>query len=302
VVKALDEGEFRLISFYAKPALRFADLECNFRDSKFVVLGVPFDETSSYRPGSRFAPLTIREASMNIELYSFRLEVDGERVKVFDGGDVTPFGGVEETLSRVEKSVRKLVELNKTPVLIGGEHTITYGAVNGLSEDTLILDFDAHFDLRDEYMGRKLCHATFMRRLIEKVGGERVIVIGVRAASSSEVEYAKEAGLKFLTTMDLRKSNGVEEALKTIVNTSLKFSKVYVTIDADVLDPAFAPGVSNPESDGLDVNTLLSLLTKLPKEKIVGFDLVEVNPLFDNGATSILAAKIIMEMLCLLSK
>jgi agmatinase len=289
------------LNFYLQPSLNFFGLPNDFKEAKYLVIGVPFDKTSSYRPGSRFAPLFIREASMNIELYSFRVDFDGEKLKIYDCGDLTLTGETLEVLNRVGKVINEVLKLNKIPVLIGGEHTITYGAVKALPSSSCIISFDAHFDLRDSYLGEKLCHATFMRRIIEEVDSDKVFEVGVRAACSEEIAYAKNKKIFFLSTFDLRKL-GVKKVAKTLIDNTSSFNNVYLTLDMDVLDPAFAPGVGNPESDGLDSNFLLNLLTELCNCKIIGFDLVEVNPKYDNGSTSILAAKIITEVLCALTK
>jgi agmatinase len=289
------------LMFYLQPSINFSGLTSDFKEAKHIVIGVPFDKTSSYRPGSRFAPLFIREASMNIELYSFRTNFDGEKLKIYDCGDLTLIGEIQETLSRISKVVDEVLKLNKTPVLIGGEHTITYGAVKHLPENSCIISFDAHFDLRDSYLGEKLCHATFMRRIVEEKGAEKVFEIGVRAACNEEISYAKNKKIFFLSIFDLRKL-GVKEAAKTIIDKASSFNNIYLTLDMDVLDPAFAPGVGNPESDGLDSSFLLNLLIELCNCKIIGFDLVEMNPNYDNGSTAVLAAKIIIEVLCALTK
>lgn len=290
------------LKFYFQPSLKFFGLSSSFKESKCVMAGIPLDKTSTYRPGARFAPLFVREASMNVELYSFRLNLDGEKLKFFDCGDLILHGDLQETLRRVGEVSRAIADLGKVPILVGGEHTITYGAVNGLNfERGCIVDFDAHMDLRDEYMGEKICHATFMRRIVERIGADKVVEVGVRAACGEEVAYARDVGLKFLTMLELRRL-GLRGAVERLADELSGFNDIYVTVDADVLDPAFAPGVGNPESDGMDPNTLLTLLTEICGERTLGFDLVEVNPSYDNGTTAVLAAKILSEVLCALNK
>jgi len=296
----MDENLLNLM-FHFNPPLFFSGLTSDFKDAKHVIVGVPFDKTSSYRPGSRLAPLFIREASMNIELYSFRVDFDGEKLKIYDCGDLVLTGEIQEVLNRISKVTDEILKLNKTPVLIGGEHTITYGAVKNLSKNSCIISFDAHFDLRDSYLGEKISHATFMRRIVEEKGADKVFEVGIRAACSDELSYVKNEKIFFLSTFDLRKL-GVKKAAKILIDKISSFNNVYLTLDMDVFDPAFAPGVGNPESDGLDPNFLLSLLIELCNYKIVGFDLVEVNPNYDNGSTAVLAAKIIIEILCALTK
>jgi len=154
--------------FYLQPSLNFSGLTSEFKEASYLIIGVPFDKTSSYRPGSRFAPLFIREASMNIELYSFRVDFDGEKLKIYDCGDLILTGETLEVLNRVNKVVNEVLKLGKMPVLIGGEHTITYGAAKALPHDSCIISFDAHFDLRESYLGEKFCHASFMKRIVEE--------------------------------------------------------------------------------------------------------------------------------------
>jgi len=272
-----------------------------FEEAEYAVLGVPFDVTSTYRSGARFAPLAIREASLNIETYSFRTDMDIEDVKIHDMGDLNIVGRVDETLKRLEMVTKELLNAKKTPVVIGGEHTITLGVMRGVGKDAAVVSFDAHLDLRNEYMGRTVSHTTFMRRLNEQVRPPKILEIGTRAVCKEELEYAEKSNIEFLTVQQIRK-DGIEKTAHAAKKLLANHEKIYLTIDMDVLDPAFAPAVQNPEPDGLDMHTLLDIVCKVCDYRVVAFDLVEVAPHYDNGVTAIQAAKTMFEVLCCIEK
>jgi len=286
---------------FVSPSPVFSGIQRTFEEAEYVIFGAPLDVTSTYRSGSRFAPLAIREASLNIETYSFRAGVDVEDLKIHDLGDLHVTGEVDETLKRLELVMKDLLETKKMPVIIGGEHTITLGVVRGIGEKVALVSFDAHLDMRNEYMGRTVSHTTFMRRINEQIMPEKILEIGTRAVCKEELDYAKKSDVQFLTVQQIRK-DGVEKTAKKIETLLADHEKIYLTIDMDVLDPAFAPAVQNPEPDGLDVHVLLDLLCQVCDHRIVAFDLVEVAPHYDNGVTAIQAAKTIFEALCQVEK
>jgi len=292
------------LELYVNPSPScFKGAQSPFTTAKLVVLGVPFDSTSTYRPGSRFAPSAIREASANLESYSWRARLDAESVAVHDLGDLAVVhGDVKATLARLERVVAKLSGAGKLPVLIGGEHTVTYGALMGLGRPALLC-FDAHLDLRDEYpLGVKLSHATVVRRVIEAASSSAVFLVGVRAASGEEVEYAERKGLRKLTSWEVEEL-GVVEVARRIREWSASFAKLYVSIDLDVLDPSYAPGVGNPEPEGLKPTTLLELLNLTLDHRVAGLDVVEACPPHDSGGlASIHAAKILLETAAMLHR
>jgi agmatinase len=257
--------------------------------------------TSTYRSGARFAPLAIREASLNIETYSFRAGIDLEALRLHDLGDLHVTSEVDETLKRLQLVTKELLDADKTPAIIGGEHTIALGAMRGVSSDAAIVSFDAHLDLRDEYMGRTVSHTTFMRRINEQVKPKQILEVGTRAVCREELDYAKKAGIHFLTAQQIRKQ-GAEKTTKDIAKIIADFERVYLSIDMDALDPAFAPAVQNPEADGLFVDLFLDVLCSICDDRIVGFDVVEVAPHYDQGVTAVQAAKIVFEVLCHLEK
>ncbi len=287
--------------FFVSPSPVFSGSQRAYEEADYVILGVPFDVTSTYRSGARFAPLAIREASLNIETYSFRSGIDIGDLKLHDLGDIHVSGDVDETLRRLELVTKDVLSSDKMPVAVGGEHTITLGVMRGVGGDVAVVSFDAHLDLRNEYMGRSLSHTTFMRRLHEEIKPEKILEIGTRAVCREELDYAKKSGIEFLTVQRIRR-DGIEKTVKQINNFLSDSERTYLTIDMDVLDPAFAPAVQNPEPEGLRMDTLLDILCELCDRRVVAFDLVEVAPHYDQGITAIQAAKTIFEVLCHIEK
>jgi len=286
---------------YVSPATVFSGYQKPLVEASYALLGVPFDVTSTYRTGARFAPLTIREASLNIETYSLRSKIDIEDINIHDLGDLHVTGDTQETLKRLGQVVEELLASKKTPTIIGGEHTITLGAAQAIGKNFAVLDLDAHLDLRDEYMNLRTSHTTFMRRLNEQAKPSRIIEIGTRAICKEELEYAKKADIEFITTHQIRKE-GVEWTVEEVSRLLSNVKRIYLTVDMDVLDPAFVPGVQNPEPDGLCAHMFYDLLSGIINERITAFDVVEVTPPYDNGVTSIQAAKTVFEILSALER
>jgi agmatinase len=286
---------------FVSPSPAFSGIQRTFEEAKYLILGVPLDVTSTYRSGARFAPLAIREASLNIETYSFRTGMDVEDLKIHDLGDLHVAGEVDETLKRLGLATKELLDSKKMPVIIGGEHTITLGVMRSVGKNVALVGFDAHLDMRNEYMDLTTSHTTFMRRIKEQVNPHKILEIGTRAVCKEELDYAKKSNIQFLTVQQIRR-DGVEKTAKKIDTLLADCEKIYLTIDMDVLDPAFAPAVQNPEPDGLDMSLLLDLLGKVCDHQIVAFDLVEVAPHYDKGVTAIQAAKTIFETLCHIEK
>ena len=258
------------------------------------------DKTSTYKAGSRFAPGALRDVSANMELYSVRSKVDLEQVAVHDWGDVDIVENLVETLGRVKSVCSELLDSNKIPIMVGGEHSITKAAADALPEDTGLVSFDAHLDLRDEFLGEKLSHATFMRRVSERLGSDHIMEVGIRAFSKPELDFTRKSGVTMITPQDLREA-GISKTAQRIRGFLSGFSQSYVTVDIDVLDPAFAPGVGNPEPDGLSTDELLTLVDASMEKNTVGFDLVEVSPQLDSGQTAAVGVKVIFEAIAALS-
>ena len=285
---------------YLSTRVPFTGISSAFDKSRFVFFGVPYDKTSTYRAGSRFAPGALRDVSANMELYSVRSKVDLEQVAVHDWGDVDIVENLVETLGRVKSVCSELLDSNKIPIMAGGEHSITKAAAEILPEDTGLLSFDAHLDLRDEFLGERLSHATFMRRVSEKLGSNHIMEVGIRAFSRPELDFARKSGVTMITPQDLRET-GISKTAQRIRGFLSGFSHSYVTVDIDVLDPAFAPGVGNPEPDGISTDQLLTLLDASMQKNTVGFDLVEVSPQLDSGQTAAVGVKVIFEAIAALS-
>ena len=192
------------LSLHVSMTGSFSGYSKPLEEARYVVLGVPFDHTSTFRSGARFAPKAIREASLNIETYSLRTQVDIEAVPIHDAGDLHIVDNVSETLRRLRAVTGDVLSAKKMPVCIGGEHTITLGVVQSLPKDVGVVSFDAHGDLRDEYGGGKLSHATVLRRISEVVGTDAIFVCGVRALCKEEVDFIEKERIRNLTPWDLR--------------------------------------------------------------------------------------------------
>lgn len=283
------------LKLHTSPSARFSGFYTELADARYVVLGVPYDHTSTYRSGSRFGPAAIREASQNIETYSIRTGIDLEKIPICDVGDLHVVGDLDETLRRLERVVGDILAARKIPVMLGGEHTMTLGVIRALGRGVGVVSFDAHGDLRDEYSGLKTMHATFMRRVSEIVDPDHIVEIGLRALCAEEVEFLKSTRLRHLTSQELMKQNA-ERALGAVKKLVRKLKRVYLTVDVDVFDPAFAPGVGSPEAEGLSPTHFFSMLSAVVERPLVGFDVVETAPDFDKGgATAVLAARVVFE-------
>lgn len=278
--------------------LHFADADDDYESSDFVIFGVPYDGTSSYRHGSKFAPDEIRKASYNLESYLFEQDVDLRDIKIHDMGNIgnlDEFGNVEEVIDAVYFTISKVMDDGKFPVMLGGEHSITTGVAKYLKEieDAGIIFIDAHADFRDEYLGNRYGHACVARRSYELLNG-KIISIGVRSASREEMEYARKIGYEWLSSyqfMDIGWERAIKEAME-----KLDTDKIYLSIDIDGLDPSYAPGTGTPEYFGLspvDVKRIIDFLGN----RLIGGDVVEVNPEYDNGNTSVLAARLVQEII-----
>ena len=278
---------------YLSPRTPFTGISSPYDRSRFAFFGVPYDRTCTYKPGSRFGPAAIRDVSANIELYSVRADCDLEQVPISDLGDVDTVEALSETLQRVSTVWGELVGDHKIPIMVGGEHSITRAPFDVIKGDVGLVSFDAHLDLRDEFLGEQLSHATFMRRIAEHIGSDNLMEVGVRAFTKAELDFCHKSGIALIYVKDIRKSlDDVVQKIRLFVS---HFKQTYVTVDIDVLDPAFAPGVGNPEADGITTDELLTMVTNVLDHNTIGFDLVEVCPPLDSGQTAAVAAKVIFE-------
>jgi len=260
-----------------------------------TIFGVPFDSTHSYKPGCRFGPDAIRDAFNNIEIFQPEFGVDLEVEAISDLGNTRHTVVAAEMLQMVKNVTSELKKQDKQIIILGGEHLITLGSFTCFPKDTGYVVFDAHYDLRDQYADTKLSHAAYLRRIVEERGSENIVHVGARAFVKEELAFLKEHNIATVSDKEIRNGNG-PKLLKDITST---FDRVYLSVDLDVLDPAFAPGVGNPEAVGISSRELYDLVTTLQNKKIVSADIVELNPTYDNGATASMAAKMISTIIAM---
>lgn len=275
----------------------FIACDSEYKDAKIVLFGAGFDGTTSFRPGTRFAPAAIRNESFGIETYSPYQNKDMTDYSYFDSGDLElPFGSTNRAVADIAMRADMILTDGKTPFMIGGEHLVTLGSVMAVKEkydDLYIVHFDAHADLRDDYLGQKLSHACVLRRCHELVGDNHIFQFGIRSGDREEFFFADEH-----TEMHKFNFDGLEETVE-----KLKGKNVYLTVDLDVLDPSVFPGTGTPEAGGVSFDELRKALTLVcSKLNIVGCDVNELSPVYDqSGVSTAVACKIIREMLLALS-
>ncbi len=270
-------------------------LGCNtsYEKSRIVLFGAPFDSTTSFRPGTRFASRTMRSESYGLETYSPYLDLDMAETRVFDGGELELcFGDTVRALGQIEDFTHDLLKDDKKPFMIGGEHLVTLPVVRALAKrysDLHIVHFDAHTDLRNDYLGAKLSHATVMRRAWDILGDGRIYQFGIRSGERAEFIFAKKH-----THLQRFDFTGLEWSLADLMG-----KPVYLTLDLDVLDPSVLSGTGTPEPGGVSFLELLRALRKtLRLNNIVGCDMVELSPHYDaSGASTAVALKLLREML-----
>jgi agmatinase len=282
-----------LASKYFEDFTKFTCADDNFDDADGIIFGVPYDRTVCFRPGAKFGPKAIRESSWGLETYSPVLKKDLQDCNLCDLQDISLFGDEEDIFNGVVAVSENVARHGKKLIALGGEHSITYPIIRGIKGglgDPVILHFDAHCDLRDEYLGDKFSHACVMRRCSEVT--KNIYQFGIRSGEKEEWDFSKNTKL----SMELMGREDVKEIKRL-------HKPVYVTVDIDILDPAFAPGVGTPEPCGFSTEELLNSLYCLReiKDNIVGFDVVEFSPVYDTGGiTSVAAAKIVREMILLM--
>lgn len=264
-----------------------------YEDAQAVIIGLPMDFTVSLRPGARTGPQQIRNLSYGLEEYSVYQDKSLQELAFYDAGDVAlPFGNVFESLQRIENVAAEIFAQRKFPLFIGGEHLVSYPVVKACYHqyrDLVVLHFDAHADLRREFEGEEESHATVMYKVAELLGSKRLYQFGIRSGIKEEFEYARENTHLFVDEIFPALSKAVAE---------IGESPVYVSLDIDVVDPAFAPGTGTPEPGGCTVREIIAAVQAMKQLRVVGMDLVEVSPVNDKSErTAILGAKIIREAL-----
>ncbi len=260
-----------------------------------TIIGIPFDATHSYKPGCRFGPDAIRDSFNNIEIFHPELQVDLETVNIEDLGNTRHTVVASEMIDIVKKITTELVAKQRQLFILGGEHSITFGTYTSFPKETGYVVFDAHYDLRDEYADIKLSHASYLRRIVEERGSENILHVGARAFVKEELEFLKENNIKTISDKEIREGKG-PQLLKDYVSS---FDSIYSSFDLDVLDPAFAPGVGNPEAVGITSRELFDLIHSFGETKVTGVDIMELNPYHDDGSTASLAAKIMSTMIAM---
>ena len=294
-----------LIDLYRVRGPLFAGIDSRRERTRYSVVGAPLDATASYRKGQRWAPRSIREASENIESNGYYArELTIEEAGVYDEGDIAlPHGDASEAVRRIAGVVGEIASEGRVPVVLGGEHTVTLGSLEGLARAGVrpcVLVLDAHLDLRSEYMGEEVSHATVMRRILERVHPEMLVYIGPRAYDREEVSIASSrSGVEVIYAWEVERVGPVNAGSRAR-NLLGDCSEVYISIDMDVYDPAYAPGVGTPEPPGLRSREVFRILREIVDHRVVGIDLVEVTPHYDCGSvTSVLAAKTLQEVILL---
>jgi len=287
-----------------EPERVFADCGNDFKRAKYVMYGVPFDATSSYRSGAALGPEYIREESYNFETYLMDLDVDLQDIGMVDIGDII----LENTVEGQERMIADtrtvsgfILEQGKFPILMGGEHSPTEGAVDGFMElfmkkGGLVVIVDAHLDFRREYLGNPHSHACVARRIFEKWGPDSLVIVGTRSGCREEVEDADRMGLNHVTSKQVMQGSmhRVVEAWDSAL--SIKDRPIYLSIDVDGIDPSYAPGTGTPEPWGLTSWDVLHLIQEL-RHNIMAMDITEVCPDAEDKVTPSLAAKLIRQMI-----
>ena len=277
----------------------FIGCDASYEDAKIVLFGAPFDSTTSFRPGARFGPAAMRHESFGLETYSPYQDADLTDYAVFDSGDLELcFGSAEAALSDIEERTETILADGKLPVLLGGEHLVTLGAFRAVLNrypDVHIIHFDAHADLRDNYLGAKLSHACVLRRCHDLIGDGRIHQFCIRSGERKEFQFAKEHTDMHPLTLD-----GLSDCVAVL---KASHTPVYFTIDLDCLDPSVFPGTGTPEAGGITFLQLLEAMQEVSRCRIVGADVNELAPMLDTtGVSTATSCKVLRELLIAILK
>ena len=277
-----------------KNIVNYIGCDAEYDEARIVLFGAPYDSTTSFRPGTRFAGREIRNDSYGLEIYSPYQDLELPEDVVYDCGDLElAIGSSEQVLDQIEDTARRILKDDNLPFMIGGEHLVTLGAVRAAAEkypDMHIIHFDAHTDLREDYLGVKLSHACVIRRCWEILGDGRIHQFGIRSGEKSEFDWARSGH----TDLHPFRLDGLEETIRKIGD-----APVYFTVDLDVMDPSYFPGTGTPEPGGIDFLTAMAGVTEVCRSvNLIGCDVNELCPPCDpTGASTAAACKIIREML-----
>lgn len=275
----------------SKPIIGFND--CTYEDSEIAVIGLPFDSTTSFRPGTRFASQAIRNEFFGLESYSPFLDADLEDANIHDLGDIElPFGQIDVALDMIEEAATNVLNDGKIPFSIGGEHLVSLPLIRAAHqkyEDLVVVHLDAHTDLREDYLGNPMSHATFLKHCHKFLGDGRIYQFGIRSGTKEEFDWAKEGHV----TLQKFNLDGINDTFR-----SLKGKPVYVTVDLDVLDPSIFPGTGTPEAGGITYKEIEQLFVAMQEVDVVGADIVELSPHYDHtGVSTAVASKVLREMM-----
>ena len=277
----------------------FIGCESSFEEASIVLYGAPFDSTTSFRPGARFGPSAMRHESFGLETYSPYQDKDLIDISVFDSGDLELcFGSSEIALSGIQKRAEEILKAGKFPLLLGGEHLVTLGAVRAAAAkypDLHIIHFDAHADLRDDYLGAKLSHACVLRRCHEIVGDGHIHQFCIRSGEREEFQFASRH-----TDFHPFTFEGLGETVRELKEKQVP---VYFTIDLDCMDPSVFPGTGTPEAGGVSFLELLKAIRTVSQANLVGADVNELAPMLDaSGVSTATACKVLRELLLAIAK
>ncbi len=273
----------------------FADAGASFGDAEFVVVGVPFDRTTSFRPGARFGPDSIRMHSWNFESYDLETGIDLSDAPIHDLGNTEEFGSAADMVETLREEIRPIYAAKKVPIVLGGDHACSPPVVEAYPDDAPslgVLYLDAHMDFRASYLGDARSHACSSRRILEKVGARNIVVLGVRSVSHEEVDDNRSIGMSFVTAHEVAKE-GIAASVQRALNM-LKTERIYISLDIDAIDPAYAGGTGTPEPFGLTPRDVKYVIDQAAP-RLAGLDIMEVSPHYDNGNTSALAARLARE-------
>lgn len=277
----------------------FIGCESSFEEASIVLYGAPFDSTTSFRPGARFGPSAMRHESFGLETYSPYQDRDLMDISVFDSGDLELcFGSSEMALADIQKRAEEILEADKFPLLLGGEHLVTLAAVRAVAAkypDLHIIHFDAHADLRDDYLGARLSHACVLRRCHDLLGDGRIHQFCIRSGEREEFRFAAQH-----TDFHPLSFEGLEETVRELKEKNVP---IYFTIDLDCLDPAAFPGTGTPEAGGVTFLELLEAIRMVAQANVVGADVNELAPMLDaSGVSTATACKVLRELLLAIAK
>ncbi|MCS3924011.1 agmatinase [Methanosalsum natronophilum] len=280
---------------YYKPTMMDANFD--YESSKYFIFGAPFDGTSSFRSGSRWAPDAMRQASLNFESYNQYYNVNLNDIPIHDAGNFEIESSIENNIHDLFSAISVVVNDNKLPIMLGGEHSLSFPCIKAcdknISSKLGVIVLDAHLDLREEYSGTKYNHACVSRHIIEEIT-DNYVSIGVRSGSQEEWEYAEQNQIKHYTSEDVH-----ELGISTVVKESIEYLNAdmyYLSLDMDVLDPSYAPGLGTPEPFGLNSFDVKELVHRIAPD-CIGFDIVEISPNYDYGETALLGTKIMREFI-----